>query len=409
MQRYMGNHIRIIQGKSGYALYDLYKGNVYHLNNEAYNVIQRYLFGENKFDEDEQVIIDTLDEIEFTIDLIEECMTDVSPKLSYVWLEITEACNLNCIHCYGEWGHRLCESENYLTCSEWKNVIDIIYDLGCRKIQFIGGEPLASSDFYELITYAHKKPMKQIDVFTNGTLINDKLINMFKEVGANIRVSIYGHNSDVHDGITGCKGSFDKTVCNVKKMQEIGIPVNIAVVLMHENEKYATEIEAFISSFGSHGYDTIRQTTFGTQHKHSIKNVKILSDRYQLKPDFSVKMKEFDYNKKWNNCWFGKVAITSKGDIIPCIFARECIMGNIKNDSIDTITANVLDMWGISKDKVDECKICEYRYACHDCRPLAKGLTGNLLAKYPRCCYNPQSGEWSDIEKISLELSNSNE
>ena len=404
MKRHMGNHIKIVSGKNGYALYDLKLGNVYHLNSAAYDVIQQYLSGKNIFNSDEQPIIDTLNKIEFSNDLLDNSLTNMSPRLSYVWLELTEACNLNCIHCYGEWGHPIKENDKYLSCSEWEKIIDDIYNMGCKKIQFIGGEPLASPYFEKLIIYAFQKGMKQIDVFTNGTLINDHLIDVFNEVGANIRVSMYGHNANIHDRITNRQGSFAKTLCNVKKMQSAGIPVKIAVILMHENESYASDIESFISSLGSHGYDTIRQTTSGVQLKHAIENKQILSERYQCYPDFSVKKKEFDYNQKWNNCWFGKIAITSKGDIMPCIFARECILGNIRINTKEKIKSNILKMWGISKDQVEECKLCEYRYACHDCRPLAKGLTGNLLAKYPRCCYDPVSGQWNDISKVSMEL-----
>ena len=44
------------------------------------------------------------------------------------------------------------------------------------------------------------------------------------------------------------------------------------------------------------------------------------------------------------------------------------------------------------------CQDCEYRYVCFDCRPLsegyAKGQSDYLHAPYPRCSYNPYTGEW---------------
>ena len=50
------------------------------------------------------------------------------------------------------------------------------------------------------------------------------------------------------------------------------------------------------------------------------------------------------------------------------------------------------------------CKDCEFRYCCHDCRPLAEGVAGNKKAKYPRCCYNPYDGEWMDIKECTKEV-----
>lgn len=126
--RHQGNHIEIVKGTQGYALYDLWAQNVYHLNQAAWNVIQRYINGENTFNESERPIIDILESIEFTNNLFNTSPSQITPVLTYVWLEITEACNMNCIHCYGEWGHPIEKSDKYLTCDEWKNVIDRIWD-----------------------------------------------------------------------------------------------------------------------------------------------------------------------------------------------------------------------------------------------------------------------------------------
>ncbi len=402
--RHRGNHIEIVKGAQGYALYDLWAQNVYHLNQAAWKVIQRYMNGENTFDENESPIINMLENMQFTKDLFDTAPPEISPSLFYVWLEITEACNMNCVHCYGEWGHPIEQSEQYLTCDEWKNVIDHIWDAGCRSIQLIGGEPLISPYFPELLKYVYNKGMKHIDVFTNGTLITEKLINLFQETHANIRVSLYGHTAKIHDAITNRPGSFEKTIKNISLLQTHNIPVTIAVIIMDLNEKYTNEIEAFIAQMGSHGYDTIRQTTSGQQLKHAVSRTDVLKPRYQYKALFNTSRESFYKNQKWNSCWFGKVAITSKGDIIPCIFARECVLGNLRTNSYEKIKEAVLKAWSITKDQVRECCDCEYRYSCHDCRPLAKGLSGDLYGKYPRCCYNPANGIWEDIEQVTCEL-----
>jgi hypothetical protein len=46
--------------------------------------------------------------------------------------------------------------------------------------------------------------------------------------------------------------------------------------------------------------------------------------------------------------------------------------------------------------------VCEYRYACFDCRAITKNLTGSFYEKPPYCIYNPYTGvrEWEKwIEK----------
>ena len=56
-------------------------------------------------------------------------------------------------------------------------------------------------------------------------------------------------------------------------------------------------------------------------------------------------------------------------------------------------------IWSATKDQVMVCRDCEYRYVCFDCRPLSEASAGGkadyLHAPYPRCTYNPYTGEWA--------------
>ena len=71
---------------------------------------------------------------------------------------------------------------------------------------------------------------------------------------------------------------------------------------------------------------------------------------------------------------------------------------NLKEDDWKDIREKLLSYWKLTKDYVDGCCSCEYRYACHDCRPLAIGTTGGIYDKYPRCCYEPLNGIWKELQ-----------
>ena len=315
-------------------------------------------------------------------------------------------CNLNCIHCYGEFGKPIIKSKEILSTQQWKKIINKLFLLGCREIQLIGGEPLIHKDFLEILDYAAQKGMKRIDVFTNATLINEKNIDMLKKSNSYVRVSLYGHNAKVHDKVTQSEGSFEKTVNALKLLKKYEIPTKIAVVIMKENEKYVKQIAEFVDSIGYKftGYDVIRPSCVNSNNNHTISNVKLLESRYNTRPRFYISKDEFIENNFYNSCWNGKVAITAKGDIIPCIFARDEIVGNIKKDNFESIQHKIIEKWGITKDNVDVCKDCEFRYCCHDCRPIAKGIEGSLYSRYPRCCYNPYTGVWENIKDITKEI-----
>jgi radical SAM protein with 4Fe4S-binding SPASM domain len=124
----------------------------------------------------------------------------------------------------------------------------------------------------------------------------------------------------------------------------------------------------------------------------------------QSNPSFFVDEEVYKKNRCWNSCWFGKVAVTSQGNVLPCVFARNQVAGNIKHQSLSEIIngETMLSYWELTKDKVEACKDCEYRYVCQDCRPWAYGFTGKLTAKSPRCTYNPYTGVWANAkEKLS--------
>ncbi len=189
-------------------------------------------------------------------------------------------------------------------------------------------------------------------------------------------------------------------------MKKNNIPTSIAVVVMKENEKYIEEIKKYITELGYryNGYDVIRPSCVTDKKNHSITDIKLLKTRYNTKPEFWTNNNSFIENHFYNSCWNGKIAITSKGEILPCIFARDEIIGNIREDTEAKLKEKIVMTWRTTKDDVDTCKDCEFRYCCHDCRPLAKAINGKTMSKYPRCCYDPYKGIWEKIEDCTKEI-----
>lgn len=59
--------------------------------------------------------------------------------LSFLWLEITGKCQLQCSHCYAESGPG--GNDGVMTSRDWESVIDQAGRIGVEMVQFIGGEP----------------------------------------------------------------------------------------------------------------------------------------------------------------------------------------------------------------------------------------------------------------------------
>jgi len=65
--------------------------------------------------------------------------------LEFLWLEVTSRCNLFCIHCYVGSSPTTMDSGK-MTYSDWIRVMREAHAFGCRKLQFIGGEPFLLRD-----------------------------------------------------------------------------------------------------------------------------------------------------------------------------------------------------------------------------------------------------------------------
>lgn len=403
---------RVVCGAKNAAIYDLDSGNVFSINESGKNIISKYLSGQSEFNEVELDFLKQLNVLGINRDTIEydsllnNFFDDDNSGLRYAWLELTEKCNCNCVHCYGQWGDAEKNAHKCLGKEQWNDIIDGIYKKGGRDIQLIGGEPMLHPDFKEILIHAKETGISRIDVFTNATLIDERMAEFLKEADVSVRVSLYGHCAEVHDKITQCQGSFEKTVRGLKLLKDYDIPTRIAVILMDINENYIDEIKELITSIGHtyNGYDTIRQAVNGSQLNRCVKNIDILKIKYQTEPRFKTNRNSFFKSHATNTCWNRKLAFAASGDVFPCIFARDFKIGNINENTYDEIWDKAENPWHKTIDSIDTCKDCEYRYACGDCRPLAKSLTGNENGRFPRCTYNPYIGEWLKVEDVTVEL-----
>src|SRR6516165_7403770 len=103
----------------------------------------------------------------------------VRNDLSFLWLEITAKCNLFCTHCYADSGP---QGELYgdMTYSDWTRVLNEAAELGCRSVQFIGGEPTMHPRLEDLVDQANHRGFEFIEVYTNVTRLGGKLLGCFQ-------------------------------------------------------------------------------------------------------------------------------------------------------------------------------------------------------------------------------------
>jgi MoaA/NifB/PqqE/SkfB family radical SAM enzyme len=111
--------------------------------------------------------------------------------------DITDACNLRCLHCEAEAGRA---APDELSADEIARVARDLAAAGCREVFLTGGEPLVRPDWHVIARRIREIGMR-VTVITNGLLANAANIRRMIDAGATgISVSIDG-TREVHDEI----------------------------------------------------------------------------------------------------------------------------------------------------------------------------------------------------------------
>ena len=166
-------------------------------------------------------------------------------------IELTERCNLSCIHCYIKRAPNDSSAQaRELSASEWKELIDQITDSGCLYLLISGGEPLLQKEFKEVFTYARKKGLI-VTLFSNATLLTAEMADFLADYGLHsIEVSLYGATQETYEKVTGIPGSFDRCLRGINLCLERGIDTNLKTVLLSWNIHELEAIKELAAKLG---------------------------------------------------------------------------------------------------------------------------------------------------------------
>lgn len=308
--------------------------------------------------------------------------------LKEVWCEITSNCNNRCLHCYAKDSVKATD----ISTDSWIKIIRQIGKIGCEHLQFTGGEPFLRKDIWKLVSTALRNNL-EVEIYSNLTLCEENDIIKCKRHRVAIATTVLGPNASIHDSITQVPGSFSQTIKAIKRLVELGCKVRVSMIIMKQNQDYLEETLDFIRDLGVNQYrtDYMRPVGKGAANRH------FAAQEWNTKPILTTNILSFHHNHLFSPCWGHKLAIKSDGTVLPCVLARNIVLGNVIDESIHTIinSDEVRKLWGITLDQIETCQDCEFRYACQDCRVLALCQQGGgLYRRIPGCLYDPYTGIW---------------
>ncbi len=162
-------------------------------------------------------------------------------------LALTYRCNNRCVHCYNESQRDL----PHLDESQWKAVLDQVWEIGIPHVVFTGGEPTLIPFLPKLISHAEKLGMIT-GLNTNGRRLKDKaFVNELIKAGLDhVQITLESHDAEIHDRITAAKGAWEETTAGIKNALASPLFVMTNTTLLRSNSGGLDATLDFLSEIG---------------------------------------------------------------------------------------------------------------------------------------------------------------
>lgn len=287
----------------------------------------------------------------------------------------TSDCNANCFYCF----EKKCNTDvmDYKTADCVINYIDNNSRTHNVELKWFGGEPLLN---HNIITYIvenlEKKPNIESvcsSIVTNGSLFNDKLIDIAKSKWHldQVQITLDGTESN-HNRIKkyrDCENGFKQTLDNVERLLKQDISVNLRINYTQYNVNDVLSVVDLIFQRFENRVSVYFAPIFG------LKNNPEEDLLYTIEKKLLNKLLDYNYaslesilHVKKHNCGlttFDNYAVISpSGKVYKC--AESMYLSNLSlfddvHNSHPNI--NIIKLW-MEKNVRDECKTCAYYPLC---------------------------------------------
>jgi radical SAM protein with 4Fe4S-binding SPASM domain len=337
--------------------------------------------------------------------------------------EITDACNLRCLHCEADAGRA---APDELTTAEALDIVEQLVASGCEKAFLTGGEPLVRQDWPTIARRFSERGVA-VSVISNGVLVNPATIRQMLDSGVSgLSVSLDG-NRAVHDKIRiPAQGSTRSSYDSALRAIELGVasPIKTAVVsqIHRQNLEDLRALYELMVSLGVAVWQVQICMPLGRMRARTADYLIEPGELVALERELASFIEEGrlriavgdnigyygpceptlrgavrDTKSFWLGCLAGcrVVGLCSNGDVKGCpSHPRSLAVGNLRQLSFSEIWADKQRFFYNTEDVTERlsesCRACAYHRLCRGgCRSMALGTTGNLFDN-PYCLQRAQ-------------------
>ncbi len=381
----------------------------------------------------------------------DHCLAEVDPTEDYsadsdspkvIDLCLTGKCNMHCDYCF--YANEMAGRKD-LPKEEWFTFFDELKSLGVRNVTLSGGEVFVRQDLWELIDAIITARMR-FSILSNGTLIDEDVMNRFSENDrrsriSSIQISVDGASAEVHDK-SRRGGAFNRAISALRMLKQNGFPVTSRVTINQHNIDDLDNIaRLLLDDVGLSSFSTNSAMPMGggcTNQKKIVLSprqcLKAMQTLHKLAQKYNQRItasagplsnlymfRDMEKARLFGNCSddnrmgflttcggaYLKLSVNNDGTITPCYILPSTELGRINQDSISEIwrhhpTLSVLrNRRAMPTASAERCRNCEWSSYCNGgCPGLAQEMTGDFNNSNPHDCYRDFLAEISEEERF---------
>jgi len=344
---------------------------------------------------------------------------DLRPLL-VIW-EMTQACDLNCMHCRADAQPKRHPLE--LSTAEAFHLIDQIAEMRVPLFVLTGGDPLKRPDLFPIVQYACRRGVRTSLTPSATPLLTRASVFQLKSSGLmRLALSLDGSTADLHDGFRGVRGSYKQTRDAVRWCHESGLPVQVNTTISLYNVADLDNMIQLLSSLRvvlwsvfflvPTGRAQFSQMLRSDEHENVFAKLYAASKRVK----FHIKTTEGQHYRRYVlqqkacepqarteedligraprgvNDGKGFVFVSHTGEVYPSGFLPMSA-GNVLWEPLPEIYRNsplFLALRDGSQLK-GKCGRCDFKDICGGSRARAFAVSGDPLAEEPCCAYIPSA------------------
>ncbi len=171
-------------------------------------------------------------------------------SIEYVRVSVTDRCNLRCFYCSSYRNFVPLNHTSILTYEEILKILEVLSELGIKKVRITGGEPFVRESVSELLLKVKGIPgIERLTVTTNGTLLKNYVDILKKSRVDGINVSLDTLKAERFSTITGMPKLQD-VIEGIKAAHAAHIPVKINTVYYTYNLDEVEDLVNFALELG---------------------------------------------------------------------------------------------------------------------------------------------------------------